>query len=69
MSNHEIAKNLSNDEITKWLVYCSSSEKDCYNKCIFNGIDFNSMLNKDDCYNILMREAATRISSIKCKGL
>lgn len=62
MTNKEIAKSLSNDEVAKWLVYCSENKKDCYDKCIFNGIDFYSTLNEDDCFDMLMREAAIRIS-------
>lgn len=62
MTNKEIAKKLSNDEVAKWLVYCSENEKDCYDKCIFNGIDTYSTSNDDDCFDMLMREAAIRIS-------
>lgn len=61
MTNKEIAKTLSNDEVAKWLMYCSENKKDCYDKCVFNGIDFYSTLNEDDCFYILMREAAIRI--------
>lgn len=62
MTNKEIAKKLSNDEVAKWLVHCSENEKDCCDKCVFNGIDFYSTSNDDDCFDMLMREAAIRIS-------
>lgn len=62
MTNKEIAKKLSNDEVAKLLVHCSENEKDCCDKCVFNGIDFYSTSNEDDCFNALMREAAIRIS-------
>ena len=61
MTNKEIAKTLSNDEVAKWLVHCSENKKDCCDKCVFNN-DFYSTLNEDDCFNILLREAAIRIS-------
>ena len=58
MTNKKIAKNLLNDEIAKWLVYCSSenNEEHC-NKCIFNNIE-----SENDCVGTLMTEAAIRIS-------
>lgn len=58
MTNKKIAKNLLNDEIAKWLVYCSSkNNKEHCNKCIFNDIDI-----ENNCVSTLMTEAAIRIS-------